>query len=446
MAERVMSPIEREVGEVFERVRGIGGGRLASYIPELGKADEEAFGLAVCTADGFTAGLGDADQEFTIQSISKPFVYGLALATHGREDVDAYIDVEPSGEAYNELSVHPETGRPLNAMINAGAIAASSLVPGRTVEERIDAVVSLLSSYAGRQLELDQGVLDSETQSSYRNRAIAYMLRAHDMIACDPDEALAVYLAQCAVKVTCKDLAAMGAVLANGGVQPRTGEPILEPDVLRRMLSVMATCGMYDGAGNWLTDVGMPAKSGVSGGIMGVLPGQLALAVFSPMLNDHGNSVRGVAAFTELSREFGLHIFDRPRGTTRTLRRQIPLAKAEELDPGLAQALQEQEDATLYVLQGDIHVAGLQSLAEAMAEEPESTAKLVIDTSEAGAITEQAKDEIRRLAEHYVSPDREVLVVDADPQDRELAESVGMKAFPTLDEAAAWCAGEDPGT
>src|SRR5690606_24637626 len=254
----------------------------------------DRFAITMVTAEGATYSVGDDETEFTIQSISKPFVYGLALQTLGFEKVLDVIDVEPTGDAFNEMSLEWSTGRPLNPMINAGALSAHALVlagrqPGAAVEE----IRELLSTLAGRDLTIDEKVAASELESSYRNVAIANLLRGYELFEDDPDEIVEGYVRQCSVTVTTKDLAMMAATLAAGGVQPVTCEEIFSRDVVRQVLSVMATCGMYDAAGVWLSTVGIPAKSGVSGGIIGILPGQLGIAAYSPRLDDHGTSVQG---------------------------------------------------------------------------------------------------------------------------------------------------------
>ncbi len=245
------------------------------------------------------------ETEFTIQSISKPFTYALALDKVGVDAVDAKIGVEPSGEAFNEISVDHSTKIPKNPMINAGAIAAVSLIPAASADERFALIHEFYSAFAGRRLELDHEVYASEKATGSRNRAIGYMLQSFGVLDGDPDEVLDVYYRQCSLKVTSTDLARMAATLARGGVNPQTGRRVTHPAVVKRTLSVMVTCGMYDAAGDWVSAVGMPAKSGVGGGIVAVLPGQLGIGVYSPLLDDKGNSVRGVRLCRSLSEQLG---------------------------------------------------------------------------------------------------------------------------------------------
>lgn len=304
-------------------------GKLAAYIPRLRDADENLQALAMVTADGQECSAGDDEHLFTIQSISKPFVYALALDDVGIERVREMVGMEPSGEAFNELSLEGGTGRPLNPMINAGAIATHHLVdhshhgehPGgrqsvsRTAEvrSRTSRIMEGLSAFAGRELSIDWDAAEEEYSSAYRNMAIAHMLKSHGALDIEPDEAVRGYIDQCSVLVTVKDIARMAATLANNGVHPETGVQVVSPEAARTTLGIMATCGMYDASGRWLTQIGIPAKSGISGGIIGVLPGQVGIASFAPRLNDEGSSVQGVAMFQHLSNELSLHLMSNQR-------------------------------------------------------------------------------------------------------------------------------------
>ncbi|WP_433491848.1 glutaminase [Nocardia grenadensis] len=289
-------------------------GETAGYIPELAAAEPERLGAVFATVDGQVYGAGDIDTEFTIQSISKPFTYALALTDRGFGPVLAKVGVEPSGEAFNQISLEGDTGRPFNPMINAGAITAHSLAgaPGLDPEERVERVVQGLSAFAGRRLKIDEAVCASEMEHAHRNLAIAHMLRSHDILTEDPRAVVDGYTRQCSVLVTARDLAMMAATLANRGVNPLSGEQVIREQVVRQVLSVMLTCGMYDAAGDWATQVGIPAKSGVAGGLIGALPGQIGIATFSPRLDPHGNSVRGVSLFERFSSDMGLHVMEVP--------------------------------------------------------------------------------------------------------------------------------------
>jgi len=302
-------PLQRYLAALHEKYRAMDAGAVTTYIAELAKADPNLFGICVVTTDGYAYTVGDSEVPFTIQSVSKPAVYAAALADRGRTAVLRKVGVEPSGEAFNSISLDPQTGAPLNPMINAGAIATTGLVAGATAAQQWERIVEVMSSFCGRPVTVDEAVYKSESESGFRNRAIAWMLKNFDVIDGDPMPVLENYFRQCSIQVTCRDLAFMAATLANGGVHPRTGKRSVPAEEVQSVLSIMATCGMYDYAGSWLYEVGLPAKSGVSGGVIAVMPGRFGLAIFSPRLDANGNSVRGIAVCQQMSREFGLHVF-----------------------------------------------------------------------------------------------------------------------------------------
>lgn len=288
------------------------GGRVADYIPELANADPDRFGIAMVSVLGRDYRAGD-HSTFSIQSISKPFVYAMVLDALGLEEVARNVGFEPSGEPFNAISLEPTTGRPDNPMINAGAIVISSMVPGADVAAQTRNVREVLSAFAGRDLELDAAVLRSETATGDRNRALAYLALAAGRLATPVDEAIEVYFQQCSLRVTVEDLAVMGATLAHGGINPVSGARVVSEPAARHTLSMMASCGMYDYSGEWMVRVGLPAKSGVGGGIVAILPGQFGIGVYSAPLDERGSSVRGVEALTGLSEEFGMHLLRHPR-------------------------------------------------------------------------------------------------------------------------------------
>lgn len=296
--------------EILDDVRYNDGGSVADYIPQLANQDPSTLGAALCTTTGHIYYAGDYDVPFTMQSISKPFVFALALEELGWDVVSEVVGVEPSGEAFNELSLNDEDHRPVNPMINAGAIAVTQLINGTesSVDERTERIVGYMSRLAGRELALDTMACSSEMEYADRNLSLAHMLRNYNIIKDSAPDAVLTYTNQCSILVDVRDLAVMGATLANGGVQPVTRERILSPEVCRLTLAVMSSAGMYDGAGRWMAEVGIPAKSGVAGGLLGALPGQLGIATVSPRLNAEGNSVRGVEAFKLLSERTGLHL------------------------------------------------------------------------------------------------------------------------------------------
>src|SRR5215472_253215 len=306
----VQPPLSRFLERCHGEVAGDNSGAVADYIPQLSKANPGDFGISIATTDGYVYEVGDSDVPFTIQSISKAFVFALALETIGAERVESVIGVEPSGEAFNSIRLRADN-RPFNPMVNAGAIACSGLIydlDGRSAFERI---LATLGRFAGRELSVDEAVFASERKTGDRNRAIAYLLRTYDVIKGDVDGVLDVYFRQCSVLVSARDIAVMAATLANRGVNPVTGEQVISPYVVARTLSVMTSSGMYDYAGEWIYRVGIPAKSGVGGGIVAALPSQLGLGTYAPLLDSHGNSVRGLKVCQALSTRFDLHVFNR---------------------------------------------------------------------------------------------------------------------------------------
>jgi glutaminase len=310
MTQAAPSPIDAYLRALYERHRGHQGGTVADYIPELARADPNWFGICIATRDGHVYEIGDARQAFTIQSVSKALAYGLALEDRGEDEILRRIGVEPSGEAFNAISLKPGTGAPFNPMINAGAIAICGQVMRRGSRSRIQRILAYLSGCAGRELDIDAAVYKSESETGHRNRAIGWMLRNFDIIEEEPTEILETYFQQCAIRVTCRDLAVMAATLANQGRNPVTRLQAISPDCIDNILSVMSTCGMYDFSGEWIYRVGLPAKSGVGGGIMAVLPGQLGIGIFSPLLDSQGNSARGIRVCADLSSELSLHVYN----------------------------------------------------------------------------------------------------------------------------------------
>jgi glutaminase len=285
-------------------------GAVADYIPELGKADPAHFGISLATIDGHVYEVGDSRIPFTIQSMSKPFVFALALDTLGAERVERAIGVEPSGDPFNSIRLNADN-HPFNAMVNAGAIACSGLIHEAKGREAFAYIRHALGRFAGRELGMDEAVHASESVTGDRNRAIGYLLRTSDVITGDVGEVLDVYFRQCAVLVTARDIAVMAATLANRGINPVTGEQVMTPYAISRTLSVMTSSGMYDYAGEWIYRVGIPAKSGVGGGILASLPARLGLGSYSPRLDSHGNSVRGIKVCEALSSHYDLHMMNR---------------------------------------------------------------------------------------------------------------------------------------
>ena len=374
-AHPLTSPILDHLQETHDRYAGLREGKVATYIPELAKANPDWFGICLVTTGGHVYEVGDSQHRFSIQSISKPFVYGLALEDNTRTDVLKKIGVEPTGDAFNAISLEPGTGRPRNPMINAGAIAAAGLIAGTTPATRLRRMMDMFSLYAGEDLGIDSQVYQSESDTGHRNRAIGHMLRNFDILTEPPDPVVDVYFKQCAVSVTCRNLAVMAATLANHGINPLTGQRALRGEYVENVLSVMGSCGMYDYAGEWLYRIGMPAKSGVTGGIIAVLPGQLGIGVFSPPLDPRGNSVRGLKVCEDLSRFFDLHLLNTPHASLSVIRLKFTAAEINS-----SRVRTDEESQILRQHGGGIHVYQLQGQLVL------STAEVVVHDAMAGIV------------------------------------------------------------
>lgn len=385
----MQTPIPFYLDEILDKVRYQDGGAVADYIPQLAAANPSYLGAALCTTTGHLYSAGDDEKEFTMQSISKPFVYALALQELGLDAVRAVVGMEPSGEAFNELSLNRDDHRPVNPMINAGAMTVTQLINGvdSGVDERVECIRKYMSRLAGRELSIDEDTCDSELDHAERNLSLAHMLRNYDIIQDDAHDAVLTYTRQCSIKVNVKDLAVISATLANGGIQPVTGEHILDADVCRLTQAVMSSAGMYDGAGRWMAEVGIPAKSGVSGGLLGTLPGQLGIATFSPRLNAEGNSVRGVEAFKRLSCEMGLHLMstDQRYGIA-------PIREVETID-----------DTAIVRLQGVMNFSAAESILFRLEDYEITAQQVLLDFSHVISLNRIArvmlKEGLRRMRE-----------------------------------------------
>ena len=313
-----IAAVQSFLNQLYHELKGLSEGRVATYIPELAKANPDWFGISVVTLDGQVFEVGDVAQKFTIQSISKVFVYSMALEDYGRENLLKKVGVEPTGDPFNSLiRLDEDSKRPDNPMVNAGAIATTSLITGQDPADRLNRMLAMFQRYVGDEVFVDVSTFISERSTGHRNRAMAHLMLNFGLIDEHIDEALDLYFQQCSVLVTCHDLAVMAATLANKGVNPLTGIRAVGAEHVRDILSVMYTCGMYNFAGEWAFRVGIPAKSGVSGGILAVVPNQAGIAVFSPPLDGRGNSVRGLKVFEALSQEYGFHLFDLSLGHCR---------------------------------------------------------------------------------------------------------------------------------
>lgn len=449
----IASPIEAYLRRLHRQFAAVDDGDVATYIPELGKADPNWFGISVATVDGRVYEVGDTRQAFTIQSISKPFTYGLALEDRGLSGVLAKVGAEPSGEAFNSIRLEPETGRPYNPMVNAGAIAAAAMIAGRSSEDKFERLRTVYSLHAGRALELDETVYQSEVETGHRNRAISHLLRNFDILESDPDPLLDLYFRQCSIAVDCRDLSVMAACLANGGVNPLTGERALRQEYVQNVLSVMTTCGMYDYAGEWVYWVGMPAKSGVAGGVLAVLPGQLGVGVFSPRLDARGNSVRGVAVCKAFSRDFRLHFLTPPRSSQSSIRAEYTVAEvsSKRLRSASERSVLDRigDAALVLALSGDVGFSASEVVMRRLSRAGEALKFVVLDLTAVAHVDPVVTPLFLELLAELGTSGREALFVGIErharfhralDEGRAMADVPGpLRSFPDLDRAIEWC-------
>ena len=302
--------VRRLVAEAYERYKTNAEGASSRVYPALARVPNDLFGVCVAGTSGNVYSGGDADYEFSIMSVSKPFVFALVCQLLGAELARERIGVNGTGLPFDSLTAVEQSvdGR-TNPMVNAGAIATTSLVPGETAEARWRFVHEGLSCFAGRTLGLNDEVYESASKTNSRNQSIARLLQGYDRIYSDPAESIDLYTRQCSLNVSARDLAVMGATLADGGVNPVSGERVIDAATCRHTLAVMTTAGLYETSGDWLFDIGLPGKSGIGGGIVTVAPGKGGLGTFAPPLDAAGNSVKGQLAAAFLSRRLGLDLF-----------------------------------------------------------------------------------------------------------------------------------------
>ena len=416
------TPIPDYLSGLLDKIRSTDSGKVADYIPELAAAEPDYLGAALCTTTGHVYSAGDDSRRFTIQSISKPFIFALAVQEMGMAEVTRYVGMEPSGEAFNELSLNAEDHRPVNPMINAGAIAVTQLINGvdSSVEDRVAQIQNYMSRLAGRDLEMDQNVCDSELKHSDRNLSLAHMLRNYDIIQDEAADAVLTYSSQCSLLVDVRDLAKMSATLANGGRQPETGEKILDADVCRLTLSVMTSAGMYDGAGRWMADVGIPAKSGVAGGLLGTLPGQLGFATFSPRLNPEGNSVRGVELFKLLSRDMGLHL----------------MSTEERYGIHPVRDIEETEDSTVFYLQGVINFNAAEQILYDMEHWENESSQMILDLTQVTTSNRVGRNMLKEGLRRFKESGHSIGVIDTNDRlaDRRMSDGTEVPEHPPIDE------------
>jgi glutaminase len=298
------------VAEAHARYKSNTDGENSQVYPALARVPRELFGVCVVGTSGNVFAVGDTDHGFSIMSVSKPFVFALVCQSIGAEQVREKIGANGTGLAFNSLSaVERSADGRTNPMVNSGAIATTSLVPGATDEAKWRFIHDGMSRFAGRKLPLNEEVYASASETNFRNRSIARLLQSLNRIYCDPKEATDLYTRQCSLNVSAKDLAVMGATLADGGVNPLTKERVVDAAVCHYALAVMTTAGLYETSGDWLYDIGLPGKSGIGGGIVTVSPGKGGLGTFAPPLDSAGNSVKGILVAKFLSRRLGMDLF-----------------------------------------------------------------------------------------------------------------------------------------
>ena len=443
------SPILSCLRQLHEKYRANFDGQVATYIPELARVNPQLFGIALVTADGQVYELGDSRHLFTMQSISKPFVYGLALQQTGVDYVLTKVGVEPSGEAFNSIVFDERRNRPFNPMVNAGAIAITALIHGEGHDRRLSCILKMFGRFAGRPVEIDRAVFASEKTTGHRNRAIAYLERNAGMIDERIDEHLDLYFEQCSALVSAKDLAVMAATLANNGTNPLTGERAIEEPCVKNVLSVMHSCGMYDYAGEWGYRIGLAAKSGVGGGIIAVLPGQLGIGTFSPLLDPQGNSCRGIKVCEELSQRFKLHMF-RVRsvpGVVVRRRSQGTTVHSKRMRSSLEQAILDRKAGSIcvYELQGNLFFGTLEQVFRKLAAELDCLSYLVLDMKRVLEIDDCAVTLLAELEKALAERGKKVILshlpVAASRALMESGEASWAKngIFPDIDAALEWC-------
>ena len=304
------------VDEAYERYKSVSEGENSSVYPALARVPSELFGVCVVGTTGNVYAVGDAEHEFTIMSVSKPFVFALVCEAIGHDEARRRLGVNATGLPFNSLGAIEQSGDGrTNPMVNSGAIATTSLVPGTTLEAKWQFIHEGLSRFAGRTLPLNDEVYASATATNFRNQGIARLLESYGRIYMDPAEATDLYTRQCSLNVSARDLAVMGATLADGGLNPLTKERVVDPMVCHYALAVMTTAGLYETSGDWLYDIGLPGKSGIGGGIVTVSPGKGGLGTFAPPLDSAGNSVKGQLVAKFLSQSLGMDLLvSKPEG------------------------------------------------------------------------------------------------------------------------------------
>ena len=445
MVQKQALALDLFLNEAHQSIFGDRSGAPADYIPELAKVDPEQFGIAITTSDGVTHEIGETSTEFTIQSISKAFVYSLALELLGSEKVTKAIGIEPSGEAFNSIRLNPEN-RPFNPMVNSGAIACTALICRHYGDEAFEKIAATLGDFAGRKLLLDEKVYSSENATGDRNRAISWLLKNNDNLHCDVEEVLGVYFRQCSLLVTASDLSVMGATLSNKGVNPVTGKKVIGKTASIQTMSVMVSAGMYDYSGEWTFKVGLPAKSGVGGGITAVLPSQFGLGVFSPPLDKLGNSVRGVKVCEMLSEHFNLHVLKMEDDVTQNIPIKYDLSKIRSSrsrsnrDNKILEEFGSQ--AIVLELSGVVNFIGSNFISRSVVENEEAD-YIILSFKRVARLTSASIEVFRLFFSNFSSTNTQLVVVGKEDSDSLFGDITGLikehtQHFETLDQAIDW--------
>lgn len=412
-------PIQAYLDDLHRRVGAIADGEVASYIPMLATANPALCGIAIATVDGKVYTAGDTDEAFTIQSVSKPFMYALALETHGEARVLKHVGVEPTGAAFNAIVLDEDNQRPFNPMVNAGAIAVSALVEGDGYAAKRHTMLDWMARFAGRDLSIDEAVFRSERETGDRNRAIATLMKSASMLGGDTEEILDLYFSQCSVLVTCRDLALMAATLAGGGIQPVTGERALTKVHVEDVLSVMSSCGMYNYAGQWQYEIGIPAKSGVSGSIIAVIPGQVGIAAFSPPLDRYGNSVRAISACKQIADAFGLHVFRNAPDSGAAIRAELRGNAVRSKRRRVAHEREALErhggDIVILEVQGALFFGSAERLVRRVVEQARDARFVILDMRRVYGADEAARKLLVALHDDVESQGAELIFVHPHP-------------------------------
>lgn len=306
-----LADLESVVKEAYEKLKGLKGGKNADYIPFLAKIDPDLFGIAVCTPTGDVIEAGDTDYVFGIESISKVHTAVLILEQYGAEAVLKQIGADATGLPFNSImAILMENDHPSTPLVNAGAISADSMVkPVGDADAKWKAITQNMTDLCGSELKLLDELYKSESETNYNNRAIAWLLKNYNRIYDDPDMSLDLYTRHCSMGVTAKQLAIAGCTIANRGKNPVTGKQVFKESLMPNIISLIAAVGFYEHTGDWIYTSGIPAKTGVGGGVMGMLPGVLGIAAFAPPLDDAGNSVKAQAAIQYITSELGVNVF-----------------------------------------------------------------------------------------------------------------------------------------